>query len=184
MKMLKNRKAITNAVFAGGLIGAILVSCLISGIVATQFGLRGLKGDKGDTGATGAKGATGATGPAGPQGATGVTGATGPQGPPSPSTYPADLSAFIPFGPEKMYIEPNTILTFNDGFIVNFGTYSAKDVQITFNFTINGGTFIRTYGDIGTVWGHSVYQLATIQFLFGFQFTDYSYRWHITWTQA
>jgi len=88
MNMMRNSKGISNAMFAGGLIVAILASSLISGIVATQFGLRGLQGPKGDTGDTGPQGATGATGPQGPQGLQGLQGPkgdTGPRGPAGPT---------------------------------------------------------------------------------------------------
>jgi len=61
--MMKNPKGISNAMFASGLIAAILASSLISVGVVTQLGLvKGPKGDKGDTGATGMQGPQGASG--------------------------------------------------------------------------------------------------------------------------
>jgi hypothetical protein len=64
---------ISKAMFIGGVVGAILVSSLISALFVAE-----MKGPKGDTGATGATGETGATGPQGPK---------GDKGDPGQSTY-------------------------------------------------------------------------------------------------
>ncbi len=185
---------ISKGLFVVGLIVAMLVSSLVSVGVVTQLDvIKGQKGDTGATGATGTTGATGATGPQGPTGVTGGTGAIGPQGaqgiqglqgPTGQGYNPAStLSAFITISPNVMYVSPNSIITFSNGFIVNFGTNSASNVVITFTFTFNGGQFVKTYNSIGTVNGHSVYQLADIQFSFPFQLpSSYNWNWAITWT--
>jgi hypothetical protein len=75
---------ISQTMFIVGLIAAIVVSSLISGLIVTQLPTaKGPKGDKGDTGATGATGATGTTG---------ATGANGSQGPAGPATTYAQWS--------------------------------------------------------------------------------------------
>jgi len=82
MRILKNSKGVSTAIFAAALIITILVSTSIGYVVSMQFALgpTGAKGDKGDTGSAGPTGPTGATGPAGPTGPTGATGTTGAQG--------------------------------------------------------------------------------------------------------
>ena len=174
---------ISKTMFIVGIVTALLASSLISVVAVTQMpfikGPKGDKGDKGDTGATGAtgpqgiQGSQGATGSQGPQGLQGIQGPQGPAG----STAPALSADFSDVS--SMWVSPNTYVTLR-GFMVNFGSYPAYNVRITFNFTIYGGQYIRTY-DYGFMWGHEIVDLW-IQFSFNLQFSSYSYSWDITWT--
>ena len=86
-----NPAGISQTVFVGGLIFAIVTSSLLSTLVATQWGIaQGPKGDKGDTGPQGLaglhgeqglQGLQGIQGPQGDEGDIGSQGETGPQGP-------------------------------------------------------------------------------------------------------
>jgi len=60
--MIRNSKGISYAMFAGGLMGAVLISSVISVGVVTLLGIKGPKGDTGNTGATGPQGPPGASG--------------------------------------------------------------------------------------------------------------------------
>ncbi len=146
---------ISKTMFIVGLIAAVLASSLISLVEVTQMPfMKGPKGDKGDTGATGA---------------------TGPQGP-AGSTTPALSAVFIDVQSGGDRPNPYIILR---GYLVNFGSSIAYGL-ITFNFTINGGQYIRTY-DCGPVEGDHIGNLW-IQLWFPVQFSDYSFTYDVTWT--
>lgn len=151
---------ISKGVFVIGLVITILASSLISVIAITQLPmLRGPKGDKGDTGAAGA---------------------TGPQGLAGDSA--ADLELYFPWTQvSTMDIGSNTIITFREGIIINFGNTSATNVRITFTITINNVPYTRIYSLLSPVSGTSIYALENIQYTFS-HFTDYAYYCQITWT--
>ena len=88
-------KLVSMRLFVAGIIIAILASCLVSTIIATQLsigpqgqqGIQGIQGPQGDQGALGPQGIQGVTGPQGvqgPQGIQGLQGDTGPEGPIGP----------------------------------------------------------------------------------------------------
>jgi len=165
---------ISKKLFATGLIVAILSSIMINYGISSIFIKQGPRGPQGETGPQGLPGPEGPQGPQGEQGPQGPMGPRGPEGP--PGGVEADLSAYLES--DWMYIEPKTYLTFT-GFLINFGSQPAYNVQIKFTFTIHGGEFIRTY-DYGAIGGHDVSRLW-IQFSFDLYFDSYSYSWDITW---
>lgn len=88
-------KLVSMRLFVAGIIIAILASCLVSTIIATQLsigpqgpqgiqGVQGPQGDQGSAGAQGIQGVPGAQGVHGPQGIQGPQGETGLEGPVGP----------------------------------------------------------------------------------------------------
>jgi hypothetical protein len=84
--MTSNSRGVTT-IFAVGMVASILISVLLSTVIATQLavgpqGEQGPVGPTGDTGPQGSQGPQGATGDTGPEGPQGQVGPEGPQGPP------------------------------------------------------------------------------------------------------
>jgi len=94
---------------------------------------------------------------------------------------PANLSVYVPLAPIQQYVSSNTYLTFRGAFIVNFGAQSASNVQITFTITINGYPYVQPSYSVGTVSGHSIYELADITYSFPYQVNSYSWTYSLTW---
>ena len=166
---------ISKKLFATGLIAAILLSIMINYGVSSIVIKQGPRGPQGETGPQGPPGPEGPQGPQGEQGPQGPMGPRGPEGP--PGGVEADLSAYLES--DMMHIDSKTILTLT-GFMINFGSQAAYNVQIEFTFTIRGGDYRRTYDLTTPMWGHDIRRLW-IQYSFDFYFDSYSYSWDITW---
>ena len=154
-----------------GLVGAIIISTLLSTVIIDQTDLA--KGPQGDTGPQGPQGETGPQGDTGPQGPQGETGPQGSEGP--PGTLPADLKVlitetFVPVWPgdDRHDIE---------GFMINFGTETAYNVKIEMTWDLGGGMYVFKTIEAGNVWSHYVGNIGATYYFEG----QGTFSYEITW---
>jgi len=153
--------------------------------VTTQ-GIKGEKGVKGDTGDTGPQGlqgiqgeqgltgAQGDTGALGLRGLQGIQGEVGPEGP--PGEVAVDVSTLITVTFTSVWLGDDRHDV--DGFIVNFGTETAYDVEIDMTWDLGEGIFVYKTIYIGILWGHGIEEIDETYFFEGTGTISYE----ITWT--
>ncbi len=123
---MQNTKAVSNVIFAVGLIAVMIICILASSVVTGMFALapQGEKGDTGATGATGPQGPAGPKGDSGPAGAAGATGATGAQGPKGDTGATGATGATGTQGPAGLGVQPGFLVApaYDSGWIYQSGT--------------------------------------------------------------
>jgi len=185
----KNPTGISKAIFVAGLVAILAISLASTGVAlqwVTNQEVKGEKGDKGDQGLQGMQGEQGPIGPKGDEGDTGLTGTQGlrglqglegPQGEKGdPGEVAVDVKALITvtftdvwLGDDKHEVE---------GFVVNFGTGVAFDVQIDLTWDLGEGKFVYKTIYMGTMLGHKIQE---IDITYYFEGTG-TYSHEITWT--
>lgn len=184
---------VSTRTFAAGLVVAILVASLVSTVIATQWGIiQGPKGEKGDKGDRGPQGVQGEQGPLGPKGDTGDTGLTGeqglrglqglegPEGPQGekgdPGDVAVDISALITSTFTSVWLGDDEHEV--EGFVVNFGTGVAFDVQVDLTWDLGEGKFVYKTIYVGMMLGHEIEEIKETYY-----FEEKGTYWYeITWT--
>lgn len=174
---------ISKTAFLVGLITVLLASLLLGYAISSmviEVGPQGPKGDQGDpglpgeTGPGGPQGLQGLTGPQGPQGETGPEGPAGPEGP--PGEVAVDVSALISVTFTSIWLGDDRHDV--EGFIVNFGTDTAYNVEIDLTWDLGAGKYVYKTISIGTMFGHGIEEIDVTYYFEG----TGTYSYEITWT--
>lgn len=145
-------------------------------------GPQGSEGIAGEMGPSGAQGEQGIQGVQGPKGDKGDTGATGPQGPQGlkgdkgdPGGVEADVSALIDVAFTSIWLgDDRHDVT---GFVVNFGTEAAFNVNIKLTWYLGDGQYVYKTITIGIMLGHKIEDIDETYY-----FEDQGTWWYeITW---
>jgi len=188
----KSLIGISKGAFLVGLVAVLAIS-LVSTAVALQWvttqGIKGEKGEKGDTGDTGPQGLQGIQGEQGLTGAQGDTGLRGIQGQIGPQGEEGEKGEKGDTGEVAVDVSALITVTFTsvwlgddrhdvEGFIVNFGTETAYDVEIDMTWDLGEGIFVYKTKYIGILGGHEIEEIDETYFFEG----TGTYSYEITWT--
>jgi len=188
MSEVKGSTGVSTRIFLVGLILAILISSTGTYAALSLAGFPAPKGDKGNLGPQGiagnqgSPGPQGETGPQGPQGETGPQGARGPQGPQG-ERGPVGPSGGVTADAKALIIDTYTWIPVTDdkhrveGFIINFGTENAYNVNVKFTWYLGDGKYVYKTIFIGTLFSHDIEKIDVTYWFEG----SGTYYYDITW---
>lgn len=173
-------KGIAKKTFALGLIVVLVCSVLLSFSIAYRFVKIGPIGPRGEQGIQGIQGEQGVQGEQGSQGIQGERGPQGIQGPKGDKGDPGDIAVDVTcvlkstfqsiwLGKDKHSVH---------GYILNWGTNNAYNVQIKLTWNQGSGKYVYKTISIGTMLGH---QINEISITYRFEGSG-SFSYEVQWT--
>ena len=162
VNIMSTINGISKATFAIGLASVLCIAIFVAYSFSVSIpgpqgiqGIQGVKGDKGDQGDQGLKGDQGIQGVQGLKGDQGIQGIQGIQGPAGNvavyvSAGLVDYYSWIWLGADHHNVQ---------GYIINFGSTTANNVQIKMTWNLGGGAYVYKTYYAGAMAGHQITKL-------------------------
>jgi len=168
---MNTNKGISTIMFAVGLAFVLIVA--IAAAYAFSAYIPGPQGNQGIQGIQGLQGEQGVKGDKGDQGIQGIQGDRGPQGIQGIGVKgdkgdAGNVAVYVSAGITDHF---SNVWLFTDhhnvqGYVINFGSTSASNVQIKMTWNLGGGTYVYKTYFAGTMQGH---QIADIDVTYDFE---------------